>query len=1063
MMKKVLHETFLRRGAFLLVMAAMLGGGSQMMGQTGDTSTPNVNQESLVKGTVVDDTGEPIIGATVMVKGAKGKGSVTDADGNFMISGVDKGTLVVSYVGYKLKEIPFTAGRSIKVSMEPDTESLDEVVVVGFGTQKKVNLTGSVATLDAKSFESKPLTSASQSLAGQVAGVHIAQSSGIAGSDGGQITIRGLGTLNNTSPLILIDGVISSNMDIVNPADIENISILKDAASASIYGSQAANGVILITTKKGNDSGKAAFNFSAGYSIAKITNQSKPKMVTDTETFMLLMNEARMNSGLTPAFSDKVIELYRTPEYRDACSTDWFDEIFKTSNTQEYNMSVRGGGKKNRYFMSLGYMDQGSIVKRGNYQRITGRINLDTNVTDKFKVGANFGYTYGKQKTPNGSVNEVFALDIMRATPLNPAWNADGTIALPDSYTLSYTGDVQSGNPLVNMFFNEIAQTKNTLTGNVNISYTIFPKLTVSAILNANVRLYDYSDWKGAPSVKNWRYAELMEMAKDPTSGISEDDISQSFYGLGSLSKSTTKEYRINPYLQIDYSFTAGLHHLKAMAAMSYESNHNEYFQTSRGKYTSNYVKILDSGDPTTVTNTSSISSYAVVSQFGRLNYDYDNKYLFEANVRRDGSSRFGLNHRYGVFPSFSAGWVLTSEKFMHKIPFINFLKLRASWGELGNQSIGDNFPYIAKITYNNAYYVWGKNVTSGAKPSTYGNPDIHWETTDVTNLGLDMHFFNSMLTIESDVFLRKTRDILYDTSLPYETGFSSVTTNLAKVQNKGFETTVNFKKTFAGVNISVGGNVSYIKNKVLSINPGLTGETDRHISGDKITMRGYPINSYYMLKWTGKIYQTQEEVDNSPHVAGAGPGDLVFEDVSGKDGVPDGVIDSYDRKIMGTDYPTWTYGANLSISYKGVGFSMDFQGIADAYSYGICEYYTPTFQGSNFAQFWTQRWTPAHPSKTVPRLWVENGPNNNYYNSYFLMDRSYLRLKYVVLSYDFPSVAAKFLGLTHLRAYISASNVYTWTKKNYRGFDPERYNGAGERGGIPQAMTMKLGLDLSF
>lgn len=1055
-------QWFSHRKCFSVILCTMLLGYVPLPATNHTEGIQMVSQSEKLTGKVIDENGEPLIGATIRFKGKEELYAVTDADGNFVLKSVGQGTLTVSYVGYVTKSMQVKGTGKITVKLIPDTNALEELVVVGFATQKKVNLTGSVATVDSKAFDAKPITSASQSLAGKVAGVHIAQSSGIAGSDGGQITIRGIGTLNSTSPLILIDGVISSSMDIVNPEDIESISVLKDAASASIYGSQAANGVILVTTKKGSD-GKPTFNFSAGCSIAKITSQSKPKMVTDTETFMTLMNEARRNSGLSDAFSEEVMELYRTPAYRDACSTDWFDEIFKTSTTQEYNMSVRGGGNKSKYFFSLGYMDQGSIVKRGDYKRITTRFNIDSQVTEKFKAGVNFGYTYGEQKTPNGSVDEVFALDIMRATPLNPAWNDDGTIALPDSYSLKYTGDVQSGNPLVNMLFNEISQTRNMVTGNVHASYEILPKLTISGFVNANVKAYDYSDWKGAPSVKNWRYRELEELAKNPGSGINADDISQSFYGLGSLSKSTRKEYYINPYAQIDYSHSFGQHHLKAMLATSYEWNHSDYFQTSRGKYTSNYVKVLDSGDPTTVANTSAISSYAIVSQFGRINYDYDSKYLFEANLRRDGSSRFGSNYRYGWFPSFSGGWVVSSEPFMKKAPVINFLKLRASWGELGNQSIGDNFPYIAKISYNNANYVWGNTVTSGAVPSTYGNPDLHWETTSVANVGLDIHLFQSALTIESDFFIRSTRDILYNTALPYETGFSSVTTNLAKVQNKGFETTINYRKTIGGVNIGIGGNLSYVKNKVCSINPELTGETDRHISGNKITIRDYPISSYYILKWTGKIYQTQEEVDNSPHVSGAGPGDLVFEDFSGPDGVPDGVIDSYDRQIMGTDYPLWTYGFNLSASYKGITLAADFQGIGKAYSYGVCEYYTPTFQGSNFASFWTQRWTPEHPSETVPRVWVENGPNNNYANSYFMMDRSYLRLKNIVLSYDFPSHIYAKIGLTRLRVYASASNVYTWTSKGYRGFDPERYNGAGERGGIPQAMTMKFGLDVSF
>ena len=1052
------HVLFILSRKFFLMstFALILGGIQPAYALLNVEREQTVMQKGDVKGQVVDANGEPVIGANVKLKGTT-QGTITDLDGNFVLSNASEGVLIVSYIGFEEQEVAIKGRKNLKITLKEDAKLLDEVVVVGYGSQKKVNLTGAVSSLDVKQLESKPITSASQSLAGKIAGVHVAQSSGIAGADGAQITIRGLGTLNNTSPLILVDGVVSPSMDMVNPSDIESISVLKDAASASIYGSQAANGVILVTTKKGKGKGKSAFNVNAGISWSKMTDQSKPDMVTDPEVFMILMNEARRNSGLESAFSDEVIERYRSPKFREACSTDWFDQIFRTATTQEYNISASGGNSKTQYYFSLGYMDQGSIASDGNYERLTTRLNLETYVLPKLKIGTSIGYTYGDQRTPNGSVNEVFALDVMRANPLNPAYNADGSIAMPDNTTLSYTGQVQGENPLTKMLYNEIHQKSNTIYGNAFLNWDILPELKVYAYLNANVRLYDYSEWKGCPEVKNWRYEELLQ------EGASMDDvISDGFYGYGSLKKSSSRDYRINPYVQLEYAKSIGDHHMKAMVAASYESKNYDYFETSRGKYISNYVHILNSGDPSTTQNSSSLTQYAIVSQFGRLNYDYADKYLFEFNLRRDGSSRFGSNFKYGIFPSLSLGWVLTQEKFMKAIPTINFLKLRTSWGQLGNQYSSDNFPYIAKIGYN-GNYVWGSEVATGVVPVSYGNPDIHWETTNVTNVGFNLHLFNSELVLEGDYFMRKTKDILYNTPLPYETGFGSVMTNLAEVQNSGVELSATYQKRLKDFHFSVSGNMSYIQNKVNAIDPGMTGETDRHISGNKITTRKNPMSSYYMLKWTGKIYQTQEEVDNSPHVKGAAPGDLVFEDISGPDGVPDGVIDANDRQILGTEYPAWTFGANLSFGYKGINLSADFQGIADAYSYGTCEYYTPTFQGSNFGQFWTQRWTPEHPSETIPRLWVDNGPNVDYANSYFLLDRTYLRLKNLVLSYDLPSKVIRTLKMDKLRVYLSASNLFTWTKKGYRGLDPERSNGAGERGGIPQSMTVKMGIDLTF
>lgn len=1021
----------------------------------------SVTQKTGVKGVVVDVNGEPVIGASIRVKGESVNGTITDVDGAFAIENLSGDVLIISFIGYKTQEVSLKGKSFVKVVLIEDTEVLDEVVVVGYGTQKRVNLTGAVATLDSKELASKPITSASQSLAGKVAGVHIAQSSGIAGSDGAQITIRGLGTLNNTSPLILIDGVISPNMDMINPNDIENISVLKDAASASIYGSQAANGVILVTTKKGSIDNKAVFNVNMGFSMSEITKQSKPAMVTDTKIFMELMNEARVNSGLTPAFSQDVIDLYSTPDYREACSTDWFDEMFKTSMTQEYNMSVHGGnGKNTKYYFSLGYMQQGSIVSDGDYERISSRLTLESTVLPKLKIGAIMGYTYGNQRTPNGSVTDVFALDVMRATPLNPAYNDDGTIALPDGYSLSYTGDVAKGNPLAKLLYNEIRQTRNDFLGTAYISLDILPGLNIDFRVNSNVKIYDDNQWKGCPSAKNWRYKELLS---DPNFNGTLEDLSQDFYGNANLKLSFSRAYRIQPLFQIDYEKKINKHNLKVMLAASYEKNNSNSFTASRSNFVSNYVHILDAGDPTTKDNSSTLSKYAILSQFGRLNYSYADKYLFEFNIRRDGSSRFGSNFKYGIFPSFSAGWILTQEEFFKNLSLVNFLKLRASWGQLGNQYGGDNFPYIAKLSYNDANYVWGNTVETGIRPSTYGNPDLHWETTNVTNVGFNLHLMDSELIFEGDYFIRNTKDILFKTPLPYETGFGSVMTNLAQVRNKGFEFMATYQKRLKDFNFSISGNASYIKNKVIALDPSLTGQSDRFISGNNITTRDYAINSYYILKWTGKIYQSQEEVDNSPHVNGAGPGDLAFEDFSGPEGVPDGIIDAYDRQILGTQYPSWTFGSNLSLGYKGIDLSVDFQGIADAYSYGKCEYYTPTFQGSNFGQYWINRWTPENPSQNVPRLWVDNGPNSTYANSYFLMDRTYLRLKNMVLSYSLPFKICRMMRMNKFRIYASASNLFTWTKSGYRGLDPERSNSSGERGGIPQTRTFKIGIDLTF
>lgn len=1014
-------------------------------------------QERRITGIVKSPDALPLPGARVSVEGTS-TGTSTDENGQFTLILPDESKqLVVSFTGFEKKVIPITTAAYIEIILEATPKQLDQVVVVGYGTQKRTNLTGAVGTISAASLENKPITSASQALAGKIAGVHIAQGSGIAGADGAQITIRGLGTLNNSAPLILIDGVISPSMDILNPSDIQSISVLKDAASASIYGAQAGNGVILITTKKGTKDNRSVFNYEGSMAISEITRNSKPRMITDPVVFMKLMNEARMNSNGQPAFTDEVIEQYRTPSYRDVVSTDWFDEIVRPGSIQQHDISARGGDQKTQYFMSLGYMKQDAIILDGQYQRITARVNLESKITQTVKIGTNIGYTYGNQRTPNGTVNDFSLMSIMRGTPLNPAYTDDGYLALPDYTTLPIAGQVQNGNPLAEYEANDVREYRNNIIGSMFMEWEVIKNLRLYGNFSSSIDLNNHTGWYGRPVARNWRYKEIIA---DPDSDESLGSMTN-FYGFGRLQQQSTKSYRINPYVQLTYNFNIDRHNFSVLAATSTERNSWDWMITERGKFESNYIRTFAAGDPTTMQNDSKLTKSAIVSQFGRLNYHFDNKYLFEANIRRDGSSRFGSNFQYGVFPSFSAGWIISKEHFWGAHPTVNFLKLRGSWGQLGNQSLPDDFPYIAKISYSNTTYVWGDKVVTGARASSYGNPDLHWETTTMSNIGFNAHLFNSALQFEFDFFNKKSTGVLYNTPIPLETGFTSVMSNLASVQNRGFEGAINYTVKINRLTIDAGVNASRIKNQVLAINPDLTGESDRYINGEKILARGAPIDAYYLVKWTGGIFQSAEQVANTPHQFGAAPGDLIFEDVSGPKGIPDNVIDAYDRQVQGTSYPLWTFGASLNLSMAGFSLSADFQGISDAYAYGSHEYFYPTFQGSNIAEHWLNRWTPDNPSLTTPRLWVDNGPNTENLNTYFLMDRSYLRLRNLLIAYELPASATKYVSLSKVKVYVSASNLLTWTK--YKGFDPERTREANSRGGLPQTRIMKCGLTITL
>lgn len=1012
-------------------------------------------QERKIEGIVKGSDGITLPGVNIVGVGTS-RGGVTDADGKFSIQ-IDSKVrqLAFSMIGYN--KLTLTLGPknyyAIELATSPATQ-LDEVVVVGYNTQKRINLTGSVGVIDGSAITAKPITSASQALAGKIAGVHVAQSNGLAGSDGAQISIRGIGSLGNTAPLILIDGVISPSIDVINPNDIQSISVLKDAASASIYGSQAANGVILVTTKKGAKDSKPVLNFESSVAISEITPNSKPRMITDPVLYMTLLNEARQNSAGAPVFTEEQIERYATPAFRDKVSTDWFDQLVGKGKISQHDLSVRGGTQNTQYFMSLGYLNQESILPDGNFRRITGRMNLESQVLRNVRIGSNLGYTYSRTRTPNGSVNDFSLLNILRGTPLSPAYTDDGYLAVPDQSTLP-SGGYQGGNPLAEFSANDIRSLSNNITGRVFLDWEPLKNLKVSGNFTSSFDIGDYNSWTGRPEVRNWRYSELV------AAGNTSANTNVSFFGFGRLSLQASKRYRINPYAQATYHIDIKNHNIDLLAGVSSEINTYDWFSTSRGNYLSNYVRVLSAGDPATMQNSSGNTKNAFISQFGRLNYVFRDKYLFEANIRRDGSSRFGPNYRYGVFPSFSAGWVMTNEMFMKRLPVINFLKLRGSWGKLGNQGSSDDFPYISRISFTDANYVWGNTVATGARADSYGNADVHWETSTMTNLGANVHLLNSMLQLEVDYFNKLSKDILFYTPLPYETGFNGVVSNLASVRNKGIETNLTFTKKIGGIRLDLGFNAARVRNEVISLNPELSDASDRVISGEKILQRGLPINSFYLVKWTGRIFQTQNEVNNTPHQPNAAPGDLIFEDVSGPNGTPDGKIDANDRVPSGTQYPTWTFGGNASVSYKGFTLSADFQGIRDAYAYGAFEYFYPTFQGSNIAMHWIDRWTPEHPSLTKPRLWNEEGPNTELKNTYFLMDRSYLRLRNLLISYQVPAQVFRNLSVSGLRLYLSGSNLLTWTK--YPGFDPEITRDANTRGGLPQVRMFKAGLMITL
>lgn len=1021
-------------------------------------------QDQTITGKVVDENGQGLPGVNIKIKGTT-KGTSTDSNGNFKFTIPDKGdaTLVFSMIGYKTQEMTVGGRTVFNIILSSDNKALDEVVVVGYGTQKKNDVTGSVSVIKASQFENQPLTNAAQALAGKVAGVNLNQNSGLAGDDNSKIVIRGTGTLGNSDPLIIIDGVIATTestpqfnasggsvpsksinpLNSIDPTDIESITVLKDASAASIYGSRASNGVILVTTKRGKESSKPTIKYNGYYGVSSAT--SLPKMISNTIDFMTIANEAAVNSGKSPSFSTATMNTYKG--FGNMTNTNWMDLLFQQSAAMsQHDLSISGGNANTNYYISFGVLNQDAIVTQGNYQRYNTRLNIDSKVLNNFKVGTSLTFSRGEQNMPSSDILYVSVLDAMRATPVMPAYTSDGKLAILDGYSFSALNSIQAGNALARSAANQVVSTTQSFLGSGYADWEIIKDLHLRGSVTVNINPYDRFDWASNLTGYNWRYQELL------TQGYKLSDLTGAL-STASLTLTNSESKRINPYAQLSYNKTIGKHQMGIMAGYSYEKNTWTYNYTSRRNFSSNETRILSAGDPSTQNNGGTATQNALVSQFGRLNYTYDGKYLFEATVRRDGSSRFGVNNRFGVFPAFSLGWVMTSEDFMKQQNVIDFLKIRASWGQLGNQYASSDFPYVALIGFGNNYNF--NNVTvGGAVQTTYGNPDLKWETSTTTNIGFDLFLFKSKLSIVADAYQKKATGIIYNTPLPSNTGFSSVTSNLASVQNKGIELAVNYNDKIGDVSFSIGGNAAYNKNELIYINPESSDEKDRVIDGNYALLRGQPVDALYGLKVIG-IFQNQSEVDNSPkQFSGTAPGDLKYEDLN-----KDGKIDANDRQVLGKESPTWVYGFNASVSYKKFTLSAQFQGIGDAQTYGSYEYFIPTFQGSNFGEQWLNRWTPSNPSTTMPRVWDTSGPNTQMTNSFFVQDRSFLRMKNITLEYNFKDLI-KNNFFKNLKVYVSGQNLLTWT--NFKGFDPEK-SARLDRSGIPQVKIFSAGVNVEF
>jgi TonB-linked SusC/RagA family outer membrane protein len=983
-------------------------------------------QQSPVTGKVIAaDDNNPLPGVSVKVYKSD-VATTTNLDGTFKISAKPTDILIFSFIGFENKNITVGKQKIINVSLALSRTILDEVAVVGYGTQKKVNLTGSVQTLRLDSAVNVPVTNAAQLMYGKFSGVQLTQGSGLAGQDGSTINIRGLGTFGNADPLVVIDGMQFDGLEEFNrlaPSDIETITVLKDASAGAIYGARGANGVIVINTKQGSgDSFKIEYNNYVGSQTPTVV----PKFL-DALNYATLTNEKYKNLAdgrpFNPRYTDEQVQLIidGTDPFSFA-NSNWAEASLKRAVIQNHFVALSGGKGDTRYRISLGYLTQDAIVK-GDYQteRYNFRINLNAQAKKWLAIGNNFNSSYQKIDAPTGglsSVNNIIS-GFSRNAPTIPIFNATGGAGFTDG-----------------------------AFGNANASYPLeFNFVRTGVIGNFRSNDFDFSNrsFFRATFLKKFSFESSITLSADfidnsdfrPVN-IDQDDLVITTQ-VNNLENRTVFNYRILNENLLRYNSKYKKHNYNFLLGYSTVYARNDGFTGSLSNFPSNAIQEFDGGGTLNPTVSGGANENAIQSFFGRANYNYNDKYLLEINLRRDGSSKFNPENRFAVFPSISAGWRITQEKFMSKIMEGNFLtnlKLRGSWGRTGNNGIPN---YVFSQTYNAGLnYVLGNanTIVSGVALTRLANPNIKWETTEQYDIGLDASFFKNKLTLEADYFNRNSFDILYTNfPIPFTLGVASLAAqNSASMLNKGLELNMNYNhRSKRSVSYNVGFNVTKnARNRVTDLGSGV-----QTVNNTNIIRAGDPFNAYYGLRMIG-IFQDAAEVASSPVQYGnarTAPGDIKYADVSGPDGIPDGVIDDNDRTVIGNPYPIWLYGVSSSVNYKGFSLSVTVQGVAEVDRLLRLGGTEPLISDrDNALDYWRNRYTPENPSTALPRL---GGVNNDNVSSFYIQDASYLRLRNVEFGYALPKKLTNKMNIGSLRFFVSGQNLITSTKME--NYDPER------------------------
>ncbi|NMX06697.1 TonB-dependent receptor [Bacteroides vulgatus] len=1023
--------------SMVLFLGTLFSGTISTATASGANSFATTQQAGICKGLVKDATGESVIGASVVVKGTT-NGTITDFDGNFSLDGIKKGdVIVISYVGYQTQEIKWN-GSPLNVILKEDSKTLSEVVVVGYGTQKKANLSGSVAMVDSKELENRPIQNVSSGLQGLMPGVAITGTNGAPGQDAGKIRVRGIGTLNEAGPYILVDGIETGTLSAVDPNDIESISVLKDAASAAIYGSKAANGVVLITTKRGK-TGQTKISYSGYLSFQNATNMIERM---GSYEYASLLNQALEAEGMSKRFNDTELQKFKDgndPLYPD---TDWYDLAYKTGVQHRHNVNINGGSENVKYMASLGYLNQTGILPNAGREQFNARTNLDMKINKRLSARMNLSFIKNDYSDASSAYYGGSSDQIIRQLNLIAPW----IVARYDDGTW---GTISDGSPIAWLDSGmKVNRDNYNFSGMAAVDYEIFDglKLTLQGAYINNLQNYNYFQ-------KYIKYNENKE--SDPS------QLDERFY----------KWDRTNYDALLNYNKNFGKHNIKGLLGWHTEKYNYKYQKAVRKKFPNNELTDMNAGDASTQSNEGYTAELAMISWFARINYDFAGKYLLEANIRADASSRFAEGHRWGYFPSFSGAWRISEEAFMEsaKDSWLSGLKIRASWGQLGNQdalSGSDNDYYPALNTYNlDSKYAFGGSLNSGYYQRKYRLETISWEKASTWGVGVDFTLFNK-LNGSLDYYNRKTTGIIMDVTVPKEFALDAYKDNVGSMRNSGIEINLSYNTKIGQVDFGIAGNFSYNKNEILDLGGGDPNKyldaTDGYSQRNKV---GEAMNSYYIYRADG-FFNSQEEADaytakyGNPFGKTFKAGDLRYVDTN-----KDGKLTADDREYCGSSDPKIIYGFNINAGWKGIDLSLMFNGAAgvkrlfDGYEvYG-------NFSGdaAHPATIWRDAWTPDNHDASMPRIFYDTNSassSRSVQSDFWLQDTSYLRLKNLQLGYTLPKGWLNSVGVENIRIYYSVENLLTFDKMKIN-IDPE--STSQRLSSYPLLRTHAFGVNVTF